>query len=91
MWCSGSGTNEWGEWCDCTYDGPEHSFDEKCIYSARGDLGNLVLKHPAEIMRLGLGVPGGIFIDVILPFVGEVMGLEDDDETAGDEPDADDN
>ena len=77
MWCSGTGFNEWGEWCDCTYTGPDHSFDDKCIFTHWGTFGP-VLKHPAEILRLGLGVPGGIFIDTILPFVEKMM-LEEEE------------
>ena len=64
--CSGSRINEWGEHCDCSYIGPSHTLDDKCLYSSEGMFG-LVLKRPEEILRLGLSVPGDIFMRHVLP------------------------
>lgn len=64
--CSGSRINEWGEDCDCSYVGPNHTLDDKCIYSSDGIFG-LVLKRPEEILHLGLSVPGDIFMKHVLP------------------------
>jgi hypothetical protein len=63
--CSGEGVNEWGEYCDCGYQ-YEHTFGSKCMYERRSGA-CLVLKTPAEIYRLGIGVPSGIFLGHVIP------------------------
>jgi hypothetical protein len=73
--CNGTGVTEWKETCDCTYM-HEHTFGNRCMYE-RMSGAFLVLKHPAEIIQLGIGVPSDIFLGHIIPFVCDVNDEEE--------------
>ena len=73
--CSGTEITEWNEQCDCTYM-HEHTFGDKCMYERRSGA-CLVLKHPAEIIRLGIGVPSDIFLGHVIPFVETLYDEEE--------------